>query len=130
MSALTGESVFEFWCWCHVHSTLAMTVKEGGVGTMAQQQGTHLHPVLRGSLVERCELPEVHGVHTGTMLQGETCCLFGYLNFIFTILTQLKPSVLRNLLKMTLALVKPWIFLPKPSLNEGINNDDDDDDLL
>lgn len=70
VSALTGEPVFELWCWCHIHSTLAMTVKEGGVGTMAQQQGTHLHPVLRGGLVERRELPEVHGIHTGSMLQG------------------------------------------------------------
>lgn len=118
MSALTGEPLFELWCWCHIHSTLAMTVKEGGVGTVAQQQGTHLHPVLRGGLMERRELPEVHGIHTGTMLQGETCCLVGYLNFVFNIIIQLKPSVLRKLLKMILALVsKPWIILPKPSLN-------------
>lgn len=120
VSSLTGEPVFELWCWCHIHSTLAMTVKEGGVGTMAQQQGTHLHPILRGSLVERCELPEVHCIHTGTMLQGETCCLVGYINFVFfkNIITQLKPSVLRKLLKMILALVsKPWIILPKLSLN-------------
>lgn len=70
-SRLTRQPVFELWRGCHVHSTLAVTVKEGRVGAMAQQQGTHLHPVLRRSLVQRCELPEVHGVHTGTVLQSE-----------------------------------------------------------
>lgn len=70
-SGLTRQPVFQLWRWRHVHSTLAVTVKEGGVGAMAQQQGTHLHPVLRRSLVERRELPEVHGVHTGTVLQSE-----------------------------------------------------------
>lgn len=50
--------------------------------------------------------------------RGETCCLVGYLNFVYNTITQLKPSVLRKLLKMILALVsKPWIILTKPSLN-------------
>lgn len=35
---------------------------------MAQEQGADLHTVLRGSLVQGGELPEVHGVHAGTML--------------------------------------------------------------
>ena len=38
---------------------------------MAQQQGANLHPVLGRRLVERSELPQVHGVHTGSVLQRE-----------------------------------------------------------
>lgn len=76
MSRLTGQPVFQLRRWRHVHSTLAMAVKEGGVGAMAQQQRAHLHPVLRRSLVERRELPEVHGVHTGAVLQGDKLQLY------------------------------------------------------
>lgn len=82
-SRLTRQPVFELWSWSHVHSTLAMAVEEGGVRAMAQQQGAHLHPVLRRSLVQRRELPEVHGVHTGTVLQGEKLQLHAILSAYF-----------------------------------------------
>lgn len=75
-SRLTRQPVFELCRWSHVHSALAMTVEEGGVGAMAQQQGAHLHPVLGRSLVQRRELPEVHGVHTGAVLQSEKLQLY------------------------------------------------------
>lgn len=68
---LTGEPLFELWSGSHVHGALAVAVEQGGVGPVAQQQGTHLHPVLGRRLVERSELPQVHGIHTGSMLHRE-----------------------------------------------------------
>lgn len=67
---LTGEPLFEFGGGGQVHGALAVAVEQVGVGPVAQQQRTHLHAVLRGSLVERGELPQVHGVHTRSMLTG------------------------------------------------------------
>lgn len=68
---LTGEPFFKLWRWGHVHCALAVTVEQGGVSPVAQQQGTDLHSVLGRCFVERSELPQVHSVHTGAVLQGE-----------------------------------------------------------
>lgn len=68
---LTGEPLFKLWGRGHVHSALAVTVEQGGIGPVAQQQGTDFHAVLGRCLVERSELPQVHGIHTGAMLQRE-----------------------------------------------------------
>lgn len=68
---LTGEPLFKFWGGGHVHCALAVTVEQGGVRPVAQQQGTDLHSVLGRCFMEGSELPQVHGVHTGSVLQGE-----------------------------------------------------------
>lgn len=68
---LTGESFFELGGRGHVHGALAVTVEQGRVGAVAQQQGTHLHSVLGRRLVERSELPQVHRIHTGSVLQRD-----------------------------------------------------------
>jgi hypothetical protein len=38
---------------------------------VAQQERAHLHAVLGGGLVQRRELPQVHGVDTGPVLREE-----------------------------------------------------------
>lgn len=68
---LTGESFFELGGRGHVHGALAVAVEQGRVGAVAQQQGTHLHPVLGCRFVERSELPQVHRIHTGSVLQRD-----------------------------------------------------------
>lgn len=68
---LTGESFFELGGRGHVHGALAVTVEQGRVSAVAQQQGTHLHSVLGRRLVERSELPQVHRIHTGSVLQRD-----------------------------------------------------------
>lgn len=68
---LTGEPFFKLWGGGHVHGALAVTVQQGGISPVAQQQRTDLHSVLGCCLVERSELPQVHGVHTGSVLQRE-----------------------------------------------------------
>ncbi len=69
---LTGEPLFQLRSGGHVHGALAVTVEQGGVGPVAQQQGANLHSVLGRRFVQRSELPQVHGIHTGSMLQRET----------------------------------------------------------
>lgn len=66
---LTCEPLFEFRGRGHVHSALPMAVDQRGVGSVTQQQGTNLHAILGGSLVQRGELPEVHGIDARPMLQ-------------------------------------------------------------
>jgi hypothetical protein len=65
---LTGEPLFEFRGGGQVHGTLAVAIEQVGVGPVTKQQRTHLHTVLRCGLVERGELPQVHGIHTRSML--------------------------------------------------------------
>lgn len=67
--SLTGEPLFELGSRGHVHGTLAVTVGERGVGAVAEQERAHLHAVLGSRLVQRGELPQVHGVDAGAMLQ-------------------------------------------------------------
>lgn len=67
-SELICQSFFELGGGGQVDGTLVVAVEEGGVGPVAKQQRAHLHPVLGSSLVERCELPQVHGVHTRAVL--------------------------------------------------------------
>lgn len=38
---------------------------------MTQQEGTDFYTVLGSSLMQGCELPEVHSINTGTMLEQE-----------------------------------------------------------
>lgn len=54
-----------------------MAVEQSRVGTVAQQQGADLHSVFRRCFVERGELPQVHGVHTCSVLGGgkEEACV-------------------------------------------------------
>lgn len=47
-----------------------MAVEQRRVGAVAQQQRADLHAVLRRCLVEGSELPQIHGVHAGSMLGG------------------------------------------------------------
>lgn len=68
LETLTGQSLPELRCWSHVNCTLAMAVDQGGISTVAQQEGADLHTILGSSLVQWSELPEVHSIHTGTML--------------------------------------------------------------
>lgn len=68
LEALTGQSLPELRRWSHVHGALAVAVDQGGIGAVAQQERADLHAVLGSSLVQRGELPQVHGVHTGTVL--------------------------------------------------------------
>lgn len=68
LETLTGQSLPELRRWSHVNSALAVAVDQGGIGAVAQQEGADLHTVLGSSLVQRGELPEVHSIHTGTML--------------------------------------------------------------
>uniref|UniRef100_A0A8C3M4D7 protein-tyrosine-phosphatase n=1 Tax=Geospiza parvula TaxID=87175 RepID=A0A8C3M4D7_GEOPR len=63
-----GQSLPELRRWSHVHGALAVAVDQGGIGAVAQQERADLHAVLGSSLVQRGELPQVHGIHTGTML--------------------------------------------------------------
>lgn len=69
--ALTGQAVFEEGSGCQVDGTLVVAVEKSGVSSMAQQQGTHLHTVLGCCLMQRCELPKICCVNTGTMLKVE-----------------------------------------------------------
>lgn len=66
---LTCEPLFEFWGRGHVHRALPVAVDQRWVSTMTQQQRTNFHTILGGSLVQRGELPEVHGINTRPMLQ-------------------------------------------------------------
>lgn len=71
VTELTGKPFFKLRGGGHVHGALAVTIQQGGVSAVAQQQGTDFNTVLWGCLVERGELPQVHGVHTGPMLHRE-----------------------------------------------------------
>lgn len=66
---LTCEPLFELWGRGHVHRALPVAVDQRGIGSVTQQQGTHLYTILGGSLVQRGELPEVHGINARPMLQ-------------------------------------------------------------
>lgn len=68
LETLTGQPLPELRRWSHVNRALAMAVDQGGISTVAQQEGADLHTVLGSGLVQRGELPQVHSVHTGTML--------------------------------------------------------------
>lgn len=49
-----------------------MTVEQGRVGPVAQQQRADLRSVFRCGLVERGELPQVHGVDARSVLKEGT----------------------------------------------------------
>ena len=59
----------------HVASGLVVAVDQCWVGAVAQQQGADLDAVLRGGLVQRGELPQVHRVHLRPVLYQQ----FGHL---------------------------------------------------
>lgn len=68
--ALTGQAIFKEGSGRKVDGTLVVAVQEVGVGSMAQQEGTHLHAVLGRGLVQRSELPQIRCVNTGTVLKN------------------------------------------------------------
>lgn len=70
-AALTCESLLELGSGRHVHGALAVAVEQRRVGPVTQQQRADLHPVFGRRLVERGELPQVHGVHTRPVLGRE-----------------------------------------------------------
>ncbi len=66
--SLTGESLFQFRCGRRIHRALAVAVEQCGISAVTQQQRTHLHSILTGRLVQRRELPQVHGVNARPVL--------------------------------------------------------------
>ncbi len=47
-----------------------MTVGEGGVGSVEEEEGTHVPSCLRGCLVEGRKLPKVYHIDVSTVLWG------------------------------------------------------------
>lgn len=68
-TTLTCKSLLQLGSGGHVHRALAVTVEQGRVSPVAQQQRANLHSVFRRGFVEGGELPQIHGVNTRSMLK-------------------------------------------------------------
>jgi hypothetical protein len=72
---LTSNSLLKLPRWRRIDGRLVVTVQQSGVGTFAQQQAAHLHPTLRGGLVQRRKVPQIVGVDIGAVFDQQ----FGHL---------------------------------------------------
>ena len=68
---LVGEQVVEFARGCHVERRLGVAVEQRRIGAVGQQQRADLAPALGRGLVQRRELPQVHGVDIGSVVHQQ-----------------------------------------------------------